>query len=166
MIHPLLDSPLHAHLHQPVHIVGRCLIIRRAGYQRVDFFLRIALLGVVPVYTHPFQELAVINNVLLKTVAHFVHIVHMHISIIGIHLAAALIDGHKHRFDARGSLCHQRGGTRRCNGQTGYVATAILPHVLIQLWVGLFQTAHKGIGLLAPSIVYLKGATLLGHRHR
>ena len=107
-----------------------------------------------------------INNVLLKRIARFVNIVNMHILVVGVHFAATLIHGKKHRLDARGGLGHEARGSGGSNGEAGNIATAIFHHILIELGIGLFQTVDVGILCLALGIVDFKGATLLGHVHR
>ena len=107
-----------------------------------------------------------VNNVLLERVAHLVHIVHMHLLVVGVHLAATLIDGHKHRFDAAGGLCHERCGACGSNRQTGDIATTMLHHVVVELWVGLAQTVHKRVVGLTLSIIDGKGTTFLSHGNR
>ena len=163
MVHPLLDSPLHTYLHQPVHIVGRSLIIWRLSHQFVNFLLGIALGGIQAVHIHPFHELGMIDNIFLERVAYLVDEVHMDIGIVGIYLAAAFINGQKYRLYTTRSLCHQRGRTRRSNGQTGYIASSVLYHILVQLLVGLLQTQNEGILGLALGVVNLKGTTFLCH---
>ena len=104
-----------------------------------------------------------IDNIFLERVAYLVDEVHMDIGIVGIYLAAAFINGQKYRLYTTRSLCHQRGRTRRSNGQTGYIASSVLYHILVQLLVGLLQTQDKGILSLALGIINLKGATFPGH---
>ncbi len=165
MVYPLLNGTLHTHLHQPVNIIGRGLIIRRTGYQVVDFLLRVFLFGVNAIDLHPRQELLMINDILLERVAHLINIVHMHGCIVGVYLAAAFVNGHKHRLDAAGGLRHQRCGAGGGNGQAGDVAAAMFQHVLIQLRIGLFQSVDKRIVLLAFGIINFKSTTLCCHLH-
>ena len=163
MVHPFLDGTLHAHLHQPVHIIGCSLVVGRLSHQLVHLLLRIALRGVHAVHLHPFHELGVIDKVFLERVAHLVHIVHMYVGVVGVHLAATGIDGQEDGFDATGGLCHERRGSSRSNGQTGNVSASALHHVGIECGVCVLDAPDEGVVLLALGIVYLEGAALLGH---
>ena len=166
MIDPLLDSTLHLHLHQPIHIVACSLVVGRLGHQFVNLFLCVAFLSVVSVHAHPLQELVVIDDVFFKSITRLVHKVHMHFGIVGVHLATTLIDWHEDWFDTAGCLGHQAGCSRRSNGQTGNVAAAILLHLFIQRRVGLLNTVHEGVILFALTIIHGKCSALLGHVHR
>ena len=90
----------------------------------------------------------------------------MHIGIAGVHLAAALVNRHKHRLNATGGLRHERRGAGGSDGQTGNVAPSVLHHVGIEFLVGILQSDDKRILLLTLGVEYLESATLLGHRHR
>ena len=166
MVNPLLNLTLHTHLHQPINIVGCRFIIRWTLHKCVNLFLAVLLLRVDSVYLHPCQELTVVNDVLFKWVAHLIDKVNMHIGIVRINLTTTFIDWHEDWLDTRGRLCHQRGGTRWCDGQTGNITTTILLHILVKLSISLLQTKDERIFLLTLRIIYLKGSTLLSHCHR
>ena len=106
-----------------------------------------------------------IDHVLLEGVAHLVDKVHMHIGVVGIHLAAAHIDGHEHRLDAACGLRHQRRRSRGGNGQAGNVPAAVLLHVGPQLRVVLLNAQDERICGLALSVINLESTALLGHGH-
>ena len=156
---------MHAHLHQPVHIVGSGLVVGRLLHQLVYLLLGVALGGVQPVHLHPLHELRVVYDILLERVAYLVDKVYMHIGIIGIHLTTTLVDGHEHRLDATRGLRHQRRGSRRCDSQTGDVAAAIFYHIVVKGCISLLDTLYEGVLGLTLGVVYLEGATLLGHLH-
>ena len=99
MVNPLLYLTLHTHLHQPVDVVCRCFIIRRAFHKFVYFFLAIPLLCVNPVHLHPCKELTVVDNVLFEGIANLVDEVYMYVCIIRINLTTTLIDRHEDWFD-------------------------------------------------------------------
>ena len=166
VVHPFLDCALHLHLHQPVHVVGRGLIVRRAAHEVLNLLGRVMLLGVDAVGTHPREELMVVNDIFLKGIARLVCKVHAHLGVVGVHLAAARINGQEHRLDARGGLRHQARGTRGGDCEAGNVAAAVLRHVGIELRVGLLDAKHEGIVLFALCVEHLKRAALLRHRHR
>ena len=166
VVHPLLYRALHTHLHEPVYVVGRSLVVRRLGHEVVYFLLRIFLLGVVAVDVHPCEELVMVHYVLLERVANLVDKVDMNVGIAGVHLAAALVYGHEHRFDAARCLRHEARSAGGGDGQAGYVAAPVLGHVLIQLRVGLAHPRNKGVVLFALGAVYLERAALAGHVDR
>ena len=166
MVNPLLNLALHTYLHQPIDVVCSSFIIRRTLHKFVNLFLTVLLLRIDSVHLHPCQELTVVNNVLLKRVAHLINEVYMYIRIVWIDLTTTLIYRHKDRFNTRCRLCHERGCTRRSNRQTGNISTTILLHILVELSVSFLQTKDKRIFLLTLSIVYLKRTTLLCHCHR
>ena len=112
VVYPLLYRALHLHLHQPVYVVCRGLIIRRLFHNGVYFFLRISLFSVKPVGFHPVHKLLMVHDVLFETVAHLVNEVHMHVCIVGIYLSTAFVHRHKHRFDAACCLRHQASCSR------------------------------------------------------
>ena len=166
VVNPLLYGALHAHLHEPVHIVGRGFVVGRACHKCVNLLLGVPLGCVNAVHLHPREELAVIDDVLLKRVAHLIHEVHMSVFVARIYLPPTLIHRHEHRLYAACGLRHKACRTRRGYCQTGNVAPSILLHVGIQAGVGLFYTSDERIVLLPLGIVYLESAALTGHVHR
>ena len=162
VVNPFLYGTLHPHFHQPIHIVGRCLVIRRPGDQSVNLLLRVTLVGVNAVHPHPFDELAVVNDIFLKRVAHLIHKVDVYVGVVGIHLSAAFIHRHEHRLYAACGLCHQTCGACRCYGQAGNVSSAVGNHVVIQLRIGLFQSVDEWVVLFPAGV---KCPTLFGHFH-
>ena len=142
-------------------VLSRNFEKRGLGYEGVNLLLCVSLLGVDAVDAHPFEELPVINDILLERVAHLVNEVDMHVGIVRVHLAATLVYGHEHRLDAACRLCHQRRCSRRCNSQTGDVASAVLQHVLVQLWVSLLYAQDERVVSLAFCAEYLECAALL-----
>ena len=107
-----------------------------------------------------------IDDVFLERVARLVHEVDVHGRVVGVHLAAALVDRHEHRFDARRGLGHQAGGARGGDGQAGDVAPAIFCHEFVEFGVGFAQAVDEGVVLFALRVVDFKGSALLGHLHR
>ena len=166
MIHPLLDGSLHAHLHQPIYIVGRGLVVRRLRHELVDLLLSVPLRDVKAVYLHPLQKFPMVDDVFFEAVAHLVYIVHMHIGVVRIHLAATLVDRHEYRLYARGGLAHERRGARGGNRQAGDISATIFLHVGIQLGVGLLQAQDERIVSLALCIIDGKGTSLPSHCYR
>ena len=166
VVNPFLDSTLHAHLHQPVNIVGGGFIVWRLLHQSVNLLLGVTLLGVYSVYLHPVEELLVINNVLLERVAHLIDEIHMSPLVTRIHLAAALIHRQEHRLNATRCLCHERCGARRCYGEARDVAAAIFLHVLIEFRVGIAKSHYERVVLFAFGIENLECAALLCHQNR
>ncbi len=107
-----------------------------------------------------------VDNVFLERIARLVHEVHVHVHVVGVDLAAALVDGEEHRLDARRSLRHDGRGAGRSDGEAGDVAATYAHHLVVQFGIGLAQTADEGVVLLALGIVHLERATLLGHVDR
>ena len=101
MIHPLLYASLHLDLGDPVHIVGRSLVVGRLSDQLLQLFVRIVLLGVIAVGLHPGEEVVVVDCVLLEGVARLVGVVHLDVLVVGIDLASTLVYRHKDRLDTR-----------------------------------------------------------------
>ena len=165
MVHPLLDASLHLHLHEPVHVVGRGLVVGRARHEVVDFFLRILLRRVEALRLHPGEELVVVNDVFFKGIARFVGIVHMHLRVVRVHLAAALVDRHEHGFDAARRLRHEASGARGGYGEAGNVAPAVAAHVLVEFGVGLLDAENEGVVLLSLCIVDCKRTAFACHHH-
>ena len=166
VVDPFLDFALHPHLHEPVDVIGRGFVIRRLSHQLVDFLLGVAFLGVETVNSHPREEFGMVDDVLLERVAHLVDKVDMHVGVAWIDLPAAFVDGHEHRFDAAGGLGHEAGSTRWGDGETSNVAAPIFHHIVVKFRVGLFDSLHKRVVLLAFGVVDGELAPLLGHGHR
>ncbi len=166
MVDPLLYSTLHLDFHQPVHVVCRGLIIRRAGHKSINLFLGIFLFGIYTVCLHPCNELVMVYNVFLERVSHLVHKVDMHISIIRIHFPTTFVHRHEHRLYTTRGLCHQARGTSRCYSQTGYISTTIFRHILIKLRIGILQAHYERIVCLTCSIINSESTTLASHCHR
>ena len=100
--------------------------------------------------------------IFLKGVALLVHKVHADILVVGVHLAAAGVGHHEHRLDAGGGLgaeAHAAGGR---NGKQCDVAPSEGDHFIVQLRVGLTDTADEGVHTLLVCIVDGEFATLLG----
>ena len=137
VVHPLLDGSLHFDFHQPVHVVGRGLIIRRTCHQFIDFLLRVTFLRVVAVDFHPREELMVIDDVFLESVARLVNEVDMYFRVVRVNLAPTFVHGQEYRFDAGCGLRHEAGRPRRGNGEASDVASSVFYHVFIQFRVCL-----------------------------
>ena len=165
MVYPFLYGSLHTHLHEPVNIVGGSLVIRRLLNQSVNLLLSIFLCGIDIVHLHPLKELLVIYDILLERVANLIDKVYMYIGVVGVYLAATLVNRHEYRLYTTCGLCHEAGGTCRSDGKAGYVAAAVLHHILIELGVGLFQPVDERIGLFPLGIENLEGTTLLSHHY-
>ena len=163
MVDPFLDGALHLHLHQPVDIVGRGVVIRRTANEVVNLLLRVFLLGVDAVDLHPLDELPVIDDVFLERVAHLVNEVDVSLGIVGVDLAAAFIHRHEHRLDTARGLRHQRSSAGRRDGQTGDVAAAVFHHVGVELRIGLLDAQDERIVLLALGVVDGESAALSSH---
>ena len=86
-----------------------------------------------------------IHYVLLERVAHLVDKVHMHLRVIGIHLAATLVYRHEHRLYAACGLRHQTCRTGRGDCQAGDVAASVFHYVFIQLCVGVLYAQQERI---------------------
>ena len=149
VVNPLLDRALHLDLHQPVNVVGCSLIIRRLDHKLVYFFLGVALLCVISVHLHPLEELSVIYNVFLERISHLVNKVDMHFRVVGVNLAATLVNRHEHRFYTTCCLCHQTGGTCRSDGKTRDVAASVCHDVVIQLRIYFLYTEEERVVFLA-----------------
>ena len=104
-----------------------------------------------------------VDDVLLKGVAHLVDEVYVHIGVAGIHLAPAFVDGHEHGFYAACGLRHQACGACRGNGEAGYVAPSVVCHVGIKLRVGFLDAEDEGVVLLALGVENLEGSALACH---
>ncbi len=163
VVHPLLHAALHGHFLVPVDVVGRSAGVGRAGHDVVEFFLGVVLLGVDAGHLHPVKELGMVDDVLLELVAGVVGVVHTCVDLGGVDLAAALVDGHEHRLDARRSAGHE--ACRACggDGETGDVAASEAAHVGVELRVSGRQTCDEGIGGLAFGVVHLEGSALACH---
>ena len=107
-----------------------------------------------------------INNVFFERVARLVYIIHMHVGIVGINLAATFVHGHEHRLYAACRLRHKTCGACWRDGKAGNVAASVFHHVGIQLRVGILYSVHKRVGSFPPGIVNLECATLFCHLHR
>ena len=106
------------------------------------------------------------HNIFFECVSRFIHEIHMYIGVVRIHFPAAFVHRHEHRFDTRGSLGHQAGGSSRCNRQAGDVSSSVFLHVFVQLRVSFLQAVDERIVLFTFRIVDFKRATFLGHVHR
>ncbi len=107
-----------------------------------------------------------IHDVFLEGVTAVVDEVHPDVGVVGVHLAAALVDGHEHRLDARCGLRHEACGACGRYGQACYVAPSVLGHVGVELRIGLFQAHYVGVVFLAFGVVDLECSALAGQFHR
>ena len=137
MVHPFLDASLHVDFLYPVDIVGCGAGIRRACHELLDLFLSIVVADRDSCNIHPVDKARVVDDVFFECVAVFVYEINSGVGIVGVHLAAAFVDRHEDRLDARGGLSHQAGRSRGSNGQAGDVAATVLLHHLVQLGVCL-----------------------------
>jgi len=162
VIHPFLDTALHPDLLKPVDIVGGCFVVGRLGDEFVQLFL-IVLLGCgVTVGFHPGHKLVVENDVFLEAVAVFVLMIYPGLFVVGIDLAAALVDQVERWLDAGSGLCHQAGGAGRSNGETGNIAASVLLHFGHHLRSGGSQALDERVVLFTFVIEDFKGTTVFG----
>ena len=108
----------------------------------------------------------VVDDILLECVAVLIGEVGMHVGVVGVYLAAALVYGHEHRLNARCGLRHDANGAGWGNGEAGNVAAAIFLHLLIHGRAGLPQAVDEWVGCLACCVVNLESTTLFGKVHR
>ena len=101
MVHPFLYGSLHLHFLEPVDIVGSGFVVGRPFHQFVYLGLGVVMAHGNTVYFHPFDEFGMIHHKLLECIAVLVHEIHTDIDIVCIDLAAAFVDRHEHRLDAR-----------------------------------------------------------------
>ena len=106
-----------------------------------------------------------VYDVLLEGVAYLVDEVNMHVGVVRIDLATALVDGQEDGFDTTRGLRHQTRRTRGGYRQTGNVASTVFHHVGIQGLVGLFDALDERVVLLALGVVNGKGTALTRHLH-
>ena len=166
MVHPLLHGALHPDLVDPVHILCRSLVVGGAGYQVIDLLGGELLGGIYSVGYHPLHELVVEHYKLLKCIAVVINECDVGVLVIAVDLAAALVNGHEYRLQARCGLSHKAYGAGGGYGKARYVTAAVFLHVLIELWIGLLKTEYEGVVLLAFPVKYLKRATLTCHLDR
>ena len=143
-------------------MIGRC------GYPPVELIVRYVLQfrGIVSVGFEPFDEVVVIDVVLFELFAHIVHESHFGILVRRVDLAATLIDGTENRFDARRGLRHERGGSRRGDGQHGDIASSVFYHFGVELRIGLPDAADHRVLLLLACIENFERSALCGHLYR
>ena len=89
----------------------------------------------------------------------------MHLRVVGVHLAASLIDGHEHGFYSARGLRHERCGACGCYREACDVASSVLGHLLIELGVGLTYACYHGVVLLALRVVDCECSALACHLH-
>ena len=168
MIDPLLDRPLHLDLGHPVDVVGRGLVVGRRLDPSVQLGVgdRRQLRGVVSAGFQPFDEIMMVNVVLLELLARFVLEVHMRVVVRGVDLAAALIDRAEDRLDARRGLRHERRRTRRSDRQHGDIAASHPAHLLVERRIGLADAGDHRVVELARGVVEREGPAFFGHLDR
>ena len=87
----------------------------------------------------------------------------MYVSVVGIHLSAALVYGHEYRLDAACGLCHERCGAGRSDGQTGDVAASVCHDVVVERRVSLLYSEEERVGSLTLLVEHLESSALTSH---
>ena len=168
VVHPFLHAALHLYFSYPVYVVGSGLVVGRLFDECLYLLLAhlLYLLDIVAVDSAPGEEVVVENVVLLEAVSVLVLEGDDGVEVVGVDLAASLVEGQEDGLDAGGGLGHQGCGSGRGNGKHGYVAAAVADHIVVELLVLLADAGDHRVVLLALGVEDGEGTPLLGHVDR